>query len=98
MAPHIASMARIALMTDPVIAVAMEYETATLAALAALDRTDRREQLLACIRVSDAVQAMHALAERERNRGLNHLLMRGRIQHVAWERVLHALMEFAAEA
>jgi hypothetical protein len=40
---------------DPVIAAALEYESATLDALATLDGTDGDAQIIACLRFVDAM-------------------------------------------
>jgi hypothetical protein len=42
----------------PVIATALEYESAILDALRALDGTDSEAQIAACLRFTDALAAM----------------------------------------
>jgi hypothetical protein len=80
---------------DPVIATALEYESATLDALRALDGTDSEAQIVACLRFTDALAAMEAMPDRDR--GLTYLMQRGRIPNFAWKRI-HAAMEiFAAD-
>jgi hypothetical protein len=80
---------------DPMIAAALEYESATLDALRTLDGTDSEAQIVACLRFSDALAAMEAIPERDR--GLAFLMLRGRIPDFAWKRI-HAAMEiFAAD-
>jgi hypothetical protein len=80
---------------DPVIAAALEYESATLDALRALDGTDSEAQIAACLRFTDALAAMDAMPDRDR--GLTYLTRRGRIPDFAWKRI-HAAMEiFAAD-
>jgi hypothetical protein len=80
---------------NPVIAMALEYESATLDALEALDGTDSEAQIAACVRFVDAMQAMDAMPDRDR--GLTYLMQRGRIPDFAWKRI-HAAMEiFAAD-
>jgi hypothetical protein len=80
---------------DPVIAAALEYESATLDALRALGGTDSEAQIAACVRFVDAMQAMDAMPDRDR--GLTYLIQRGRIPDFAWKRI-HAAMEiFAAD-
>jgi hypothetical protein len=66
---------------DPVIAAALEYESATLDALEALDGTDSEAQIAACVRFVDTMQAMDAMPERDR--GLSYLVQRGRIPDFA---------------
>jgi hypothetical protein len=78
---------------DPVIATALEYESATLDALRALDGTDSEAQIAACVRFVDAMQAMDAMPDRDR--GLTYLMRRGRIPDFAWKRI-HAAMEILA--
>jgi hypothetical protein len=80
---------------DPVIATALEYESATLDALRTLDGTDSEAQIAACVRFVDAMEAMEAMPDRDR--GLTYLQQRGRIPDFAWKRI-HAAMEiFAAD-
>jgi len=80
---------------DPVIAAALEYESATLDALRALNGTDGEAQIVACLRFTDALAVMEALPDRDR--GLTYLVQRGRIPDFAWKRI-HAAMEiFAAD-
>jgi hypothetical protein len=43
---------------DPVIATALEYESAILDALQTLDGTDGEAQIAACLRFTDALAAM----------------------------------------
>jgi hypothetical protein len=64
---------------DAVIAFALEYERATLDAVATLDGTDTEAQIVACVRYGDAVTAMEAMPEEDRNRALSYLMQRGRI-------------------
>jgi hypothetical protein len=80
---------------DPVIAAALEYESATLDALRTLDGTDSEAQIAACVRFVDALAAMEAMPDRDA--GLTYLMQRGRIPNFAWKRI-HAAMEiFAAD-
>ena len=80
---------------NPVIAAALEYESATLDALRALNGTDSEAQIAACLRFTDALAAMEAVPDRDR--GLTYLVQRGRIPDFAWKRI-HAAMEiFAAD-
>ena len=80
---------------DSVIAAALEYESATLDALRALNGTDGDAQLAACLRFVDALQAIDAMPDRDR--GLTYLMQRKRIPNFAWKRI-HAAMEiFAAD-
>ena len=82
---------------DPVIAAALQYESATLDALRALDGTDSEAQIAACVRFVDALQAMTAMPVQDNERGLTYLIQRGRIPDFAWRRI-HAAMEiFAAD-
>jgi hypothetical protein len=78
---------------DPIIAAALEYESATLDALRALGGTDSEEQMAACIRFVEALQAMEAMPDRDR--GLAYLVRRGNIPDFAWKRI-HAAMELFA--
>jgi hypothetical protein len=78
---------------DPIIAAALEYESATLDALRALGGTDNEEQMAACIRFVEALQAMEAMPDRDR--GLAYLVRRGNIPDFAWKRI-HAAMELFA--
>jgi len=64
---------------DPMIATALEYESATLDTLRALDGTDGRRRS-ACLHF-DAMAAMEAMPDRDR--GLTYLMQRGRI--LAWK-------------
>jgi hypothetical protein len=81
--------------SDPVITAALEYESATLDALAGSDATYSKAQVEACLRFADALQAMEAM--RDRDRGLTFLMQRGRIPDFASKRI-HAAMEiFAAD-
>jgi hypothetical protein len=80
---------------DPVIAAALEYESATLDALRALDGTDSEAQIAACVRFVDAMQAMDAMPDRDR--GLTYLMRRGRIPDFAWKRIHAAVEIFAAD-
>jgi hypothetical protein len=80
---------------DPVIAAALEYESATLDALRALDGTDGDAQLAACLRFVDALQAIDAMPERDR--GLTYLMQRGRIPDFAWRRIHDAMKIMAAD-
>jgi hypothetical protein len=75
---------------DPMIAAALEYESATLDALRALGGTDSEEQMAACIRFVEALEAMP-----DRDRGLAYLVRRGNIPDFAWKRI-HAAMELFA--
>jgi len=80
---------------DPVIAAALEYESATLDALRALNGTDSEAQIAACLRFTDALVAMETMPDRDR--GLTYLMQRRRIPDFAWKRI-HAAMEiFAAD-
>jgi hypothetical protein len=80
---------------DPVITLALEYESATLDALMALDGTDAEAQIAACVHFVDALEAMGAMPDRDR--GLTYLMQRRRIPDFAWKRI-HAAMEiFAAD-
>jgi hypothetical protein len=80
---------------DPVITMALEYESATLDAMAALEGIDTKAQIEACLRFVDALQALDAMPDRDR--GLTYLVQRGRIPDFAWKRI-HAAMEiFAAD-
>ena len=73
----------------------LEYESATLDALRALNGTDGDAQLAACLRFVDALQAIDAMPDRDR--GLTYLMQRKRIPNFAWKRI-HAAMEiFAAD-
>jgi hypothetical protein len=72
---------------------ALEYESATLDALRALGTTDSEEQMAACIRFVEALQAMEAMPDRDR--GLAYLVRRGNIPDFAWKRI-HAAMELFA--
>jgi hypothetical protein len=80
---------------DPVLLAALAYEDATLAALRALDGSDSREQVEACLRFVAALEATNALPAEERDRGLAYLVQRGRIPDFAWMRI-HAAMELLA--
>ena len=66
---------------DPMIATALEYESATLDTLRALDGTDGRRRS-ACLHF-DAMAAMEAMPDRDR--GLTYLMQRGRILDFAWK-------------
>jgi hypothetical protein len=80
---------------DPVIAAALEYESATLDALETLTGTDSEAQIAACVRFVDAMQAMDALPDRDR--GLTYLIQRGRIPDFAWKRIRAAMEILAAD-
>jgi hypothetical protein len=80
---------------DPVIAAALEDESATLDALRALDGTDSEEQLATCLRFVGALQVMGAMPTQDNERGLRYLMQRGRIPNFAWKRI-HAAMEIMA--
>jgi hypothetical protein len=80
---------------DSVIAAALEYESATVDALRALDGTDGDAQLAACLRFVDALQAIDAMAERDR--GLTYLMQRGRIPDFGWRRIHDAMKIMAAD-
>jgi hypothetical protein len=77
---------------DPVIVAALEYESATLAALRALDGGDREALVAACLRWADAVAAIDAMPAQESDRAAGWLAQRGRVPHHA-RRLLEAAME-----
>jgi hypothetical protein len=63
--------------------------------LAALDGTDSAAQLAACLRFVGALQALAAMPDRDR--GLAHLVRRGRIPDFAWKRIQAAMEILAAD-
>ena len=80
---------------DPVIAAALEYESATLDALETLNGTDSEAQIAACVRFVEALQTMDAMPDRDR--GLTYLMQRGRIPDFAWKGIHAAMQIFAAD-
>jgi hypothetical protein len=80
-------------MEHDLIAAALQYESATLDALATLDGTDSEAQITACVRFVEAMQALDAMPDSDR--GLTFLMRRARIPDFAWKRI-HAAMEILA--
>jgi hypothetical protein len=81
---------------DPVITAALEYETATLLALQALNGTDRDSQWEACLRWADSVAAIYAMKPEDHNRGTSHLVERGLIPEYGWKVLAAAMEQLAA--
>jgi hypothetical protein len=81
--------------SNPVIAAALEYESATLDALRALDGTDGDAQIAACLRFADALAVITALPAEDHNHSLTFLTRRGLIPSFAWKQI-HAAMEILA--
>lgn len=81
-----------------VIRRALEFESATLAVADALKDIDRKIQLKALVRWSEAVAVVYALPIDERLQGEAFLAARGKIRDLDWHRIQAALAWFAAEA
>lgn len=82
---------------DRILAIVLEYEAATNKALQALDGTDRRRQLLTCLRWADAAGALNTLSGIDRNLVGELLLQHGNVPHHTWPRIMAALEAFEAE-
>lgn len=76
---------------DPVIAAALEYESATLAALTTLEESDGEAQRDACLRFADAVAVIDDMPLDDKNRGVAYLLKRGRLPAHAWRPIVAAI-------
>jgi hypothetical protein len=62
-----------------------------------LDGTDTEAQIVASVRYGDAVTAMEAMPEEDRNRALTYLMRRGRIPDFSWKRIYAAMQILAAD-
>jgi hypothetical protein len=83
---------------DPVIAAALAYETATLHALAVLDRTkDGLAQRGACIRWAKHVTAIEAMSPADKFRALSHVQERGRVPDHSWQLIYAAMKVFVGD-
>ena len=79
---------------DPVIVAALDYESATLHALRALNGTDGETQRAACLRWADAVAVIQAMPVQDYNRGLTFVTRRGHVPDHAWRLIAAALEIF----
>jgi hypothetical protein len=82
---------------DPVIAAALEYESATLDAVRTLEGSDGEAKRTSCLRFANAVAVIHALPTDDQHRGLTYLKERGRIPDDAWRLVWATMEIFVAE-
>jgi hypothetical protein len=80
---------------DPVIAIAEEYEAATLAALAALEGDDIAAQMTACVRFGQILARMRAMSPQDLGRVNTLITERGRIPDFAWRKIVLAMQNFA---
>ena len=81
---------------DPVIAAALEYESAVLDALQALQGNEVEAQKAACLRFADAAAAIDAMPARDYNRVGTYVTQRGRVPDFAWQVILAAMEALVA--
>lgn len=80
---------------DPVIAIAADYEAATLAALAALEGNDVAAQMAACVRFGEMLARMRKMSPQDLGRINTWVTERGRIPDFAWRKIVLAMQNFA---
>jgi len=88
---------------DPVVVAALEYESATLCALRALDdealdgkgEADHEAKIAACLRFSNALAVIEEMPVHDRTEALAYLTRRGRIPHGSWRVIQDAMERFA---
>ena len=79
------------------LALAEEYESAALAALAALEHAGTEAQMAACIRFGKAMAALRQMNAADYARVNAWLLERKRIPDYAWRKIVVAMQDFARE-